>query len=178
MNWVVRAPSRELRSEEKKLFSKVRQTLWDYEPLRASHAEIAIDILGSNVRLSGRTRTLPQKEMAAVLVQRMRDVQGVSNEIISDPEVVRTVASALAEDERTAPYTLSVDARHGVVFLNGMVPSEAARDAALEIAASARFVLAVRSEITIGGPEFPRYALPRTEASALEQPLALPEAAV
>ena len=44
MSWVVRAPSRDLRKDEKKLYSRVRRVLWDYEPLRASHAEIFIDI--------------------------------------------------------------------------------------------------------------------------------------
>ena len=43
MSWVVRAPESELQKHEKKLFSRARRVLWDYEPLRASHAEIFID---------------------------------------------------------------------------------------------------------------------------------------
>ena len=34
MSWVVRAPSQDLQRAEKKLFSRVRRVLWDYEPLR------------------------------------------------------------------------------------------------------------------------------------------------
>src|SRR5207248_4894235 len=43
VSWVVRAPDRELLRGEKKIYTRVRRTLWDYEPLRASHAEIFID---------------------------------------------------------------------------------------------------------------------------------------
>jgi len=71
MSWVVRAPDRNLERHEKRLHSQVRRVLWDYEPLRASHAEIFIEIEGSTIRLRGRVRTLPQKLIAAMLVERM-----------------------------------------------------------------------------------------------------------
>src|SRR3979411_3222310 len=100
MTWVVRAPDRELQREEKKLYTRVRRVLWDYEPLRASHAEIFIDVEGDAVRLRGRVRTLPQKIIAEVLVERTTDVGSVLNELVADPEVVRAVADALAQDER------------------------------------------------------------------------------
>jgi hypothetical protein len=104
LSWVVRAPERALERAEKKLYTRVRRVLWDYEPLRASHAEIFIDVEGDQVGLRGRVRTLPQKLIANVLVERMTDVGAVSNELIADPDVVRAVADALAQDERTAAY--------------------------------------------------------------------------
>src|SRR5438309_380504 len=115
MTWVVRAPAGALRGEEKRLYSRVRRVLWDYEPLRASHAEIYINIQDRTVHLRGRVRTLPQKIISAAIVQRLPDVDTVSNELIADPEVVRTVADALAQDGRTAPYVVRVEARHGIV---------------------------------------------------------------
>ena len=51
MSWVVRAPDRALERAEKKTYSRVRRVLWDYEPLRASHAEIFIDVLSPPPRL-------------------------------------------------------------------------------------------------------------------------------
>ena len=122
MTWVVRAPSRELRKDDKKLYTRVRRVLWDYEPLRASHAEIFIDIEPDGVQLRGRVRTLPQKIIAEMLVQRISGVGAVTNALIADPEVVRAVADALAQDDRTAPYVLRVDSRHGIVTLLGEVP--------------------------------------------------------
>src|SRR3977135_1790835 len=134
MSWVIRAPARDLERAEKKLYTRVRRVLWEYEPLRASHAEIDIALAGGRVVLRGRVRTMPQKLIAKVLLERMTDGDDVINELISDPEVVRAVADALAQDERTAAYVIRVDSRHGVVVLRGEVPSEATQQAALEIA--------------------------------------------
>jgi osmotically-inducible protein OsmY len=162
VTWVVRAPDRKLAQAEKKLYSRVRRVLWDYEPLRASHAEIFIDVDGQSVRLRGRVRTLPQKLIAEMLVERMADVGTVTDELVADPDVVRAVADALAQDERIAAYVLRVDCRHGLVILRGEVPSEAVQQAALEIAARVPNVNSVRNQLTIGGPTLPAIALART----------------
>jgi osmotically-inducible protein OsmY len=174
MTWVVRAPDRDLERSEKKLFSQVRRALWDYEPLRASHAEILIHIHGRNVGLRGRVRTMPQKLIAAMLVQRMEDVDQVTNDLIADPEVVRSVADALSQDERTAPYVVRVDSRHGIVTLRGEVPTEDIRQAASAVAAIEPQVTAVRNHIAIGGEVLPAVAL-KPPSAKVER--ALPEAA-
>jgi len=166
MSWVVRAPERELSKPEKKLYSRVRRELWDYEPLRASHAEIFINVSGQDVALRGRVRTLPQKIIAEMLVRRMTDVGSVSNALTADPEVIRAVADALAQDERTAPYVIRVDSRHGIVILRGEVPSDAVLNAAVEIAAQVPLVSSVRNQLTIGGSEQPAVALARPSAAA------------
>lgn len=168
MSWVVRAPDRELARGEKKIYTRVRRVLWDYEPLRASHAEIFIDVDGNNVRLRGRVRTLPQKLIADVLVRRMDGVAALTNELIADPEIVRGVADALAQDERTAPSVIRVDARHGIVILRGEVPSEAVQQAALDIASAVPTVHSVRNQLTIGGESRAAVALSRPSPRADE----------
>ena len=168
MSWVVRAPDQELAKHEKRLYTRVRRVLWDYEPLRASHAEIFIDVDGNNIRLRGRVRTMPQKLIARVLVERMDEIDSVTNDLIADPEVVRAVADALAQDERTAPYVIRVDARHGIVILRGEVPSEAVQQAALDVAATAPLVHSVRNQLTIGGEPLAAVALSRPSSRADE----------
>jgi osmotically-inducible protein OsmY len=168
MSWVVRAPARELERAEKKLHSRVRRVLWDYEPLRASHAEIDIAIAGDGVHLRGRVRTMPQKLIARVLVERMTDVGAVTNELVADPEVVRAVADALAQDERTAVYVIRVDSRHGVVVLRGAVPSDAVVQAAIEIAATVPLVGSVRNALAVAGDARPAVALARPSSMADE----------
>ena len=79
-------------------------------------------------------RTVPQKLIAAGLIARLEDVGEVDNDLIADPEVVRAVADALAEDVRTAPYVLQIDARHGIVGVRGEVPSQEVADAAIALA--------------------------------------------
>jgi osmotically-inducible protein OsmY len=164
VSWVIRAPERALERSEKRTFTRVRRVLWDYEPLRASHAEIYIDVDGDHVRLRGRVRTLPQKLIAEVLVRRMTGVGSVTNDLVADPEVVRAVADALAQDERTAAYVIRVEARHGVVTLLGEVATEAVQAAALEIASSVPLVHSVRNEMTVGGDPLPAVALARPTA--------------
>jgi osmotically-inducible protein OsmY len=161
VTWVVRAPDRELDRGEKKVYSRVRRVLWDYEPLRASHAEIFIDVDGSSVRLRGRVRTSPQKLIAAMLVERMSDVGAVTNELIADPDVIRAVADALAQDERTAAYVIRVDSRHGIVTLSGEVPTAEVRQAAIDVASAVPLVLTVRDKLPIGGETLPAVSLPR-----------------
>jgi osmotically-inducible protein OsmY len=166
LNWVVRAPDRELQRGEKKLYTQVRRVLWDYEPLRASHAEIYIDVDGDRVRLRGRVRTLPQKLIASMLVGRMVNVGGVINELTADPDLVRAVADALAQDERTAAYVIRVDARHGVVILRGEVASDAIQHTATAIASSVPGVATVRNQVTVGGDARPSVVLARPTAAA------------
>jgi len=166
LSWVVRAPDRALERSEKKLYTQVRRVLWDYEPLRASHAEIYIDVKGDAVRLRGRVRTLPQKLIASVLVERMADVSAVTNELIADPDVVRAVADVLAQDERTAAYVIRVDARHGVVTLRGAVPAPSIQATAVQLAADVPLVNSVRNQLTIGGDPRPAVALMRTAPTA------------
>jgi len=166
MSWVVRAPERGLSKPERKLYTRVRRELWDYEPLRASHAEIFIDVDRDQVTLRGRVRTLPQKIIADVLVRRMSDVGSVTNALVADPEVIRAVADALAQDERTAPYVIRVDARHGIVTLLGEVPNYGVLNAAAEVAAQVPLVSSVRNKLTIGGEVQPPTALARPSAAA------------
>ena len=168
MTWVVRAPERDLEKAERRIYSRVRRVLWDYEPLRASHAEIFIDVEGNAVRLRGRVRTLPQKLIAAALVERMTDVASMTNELIADPEVVRAVADALATDPRTAPYIIRVDSRHGIVSLRGEVPNEAIQQAATEITTAVPGVGSVRNQIATGGEVYPAASLARPSRVADE----------
>jgi osmotically-inducible protein OsmY len=162
LSWVVRAPDRALERSDKKIFTRVRRVLWDYEPLRASHAEIYIDVDRGSVRLRGRVRTLPQKLIADVLVSRMQDVGSVTNDLIADPDVVRAVADALAQDDRTAAYVIRVEARHGVVTLRGEVATEAIQTAAVQITASVPLVNSVRNQMSVGGDPRPAVALARS----------------
>lgn len=160
--------ARQLVGDEKRLYVQARRALWDYEPLRASHAQVLIEVQGRGVRLSGRVRTLAQKVLAETFVKRLPGVSAVTNELIADAEVVRSVADALARDPRTAPYVLRVDARHGAALLEGEVPDEATRRAAVEVAALAPLVSSVRERLTTGALPLPPEAL--TQDSQVPEP--------
>lgn len=151
--------ARELVGDEKRLYVQARRALWDYEPMRASHAQVLIEVQGRELRLSGRVRTLAQKVLAEAFVKRLPGVSAVTNELIADAEVVRSVADALARDSRTAPYVLRVSAHHGAALLEGEVPDEATRRAAVEVAAIAPLASSIRERLTTGAPSLPPEAL-------------------
>jgi malonyl CoA-acyl carrier protein transacylase len=92
----------------------------------------------------------------------------VINDLIADPEVVRAVADALAQDERTTAYVVRVDARHGHVVLRGEVPSVEVQQAAIEIATAVPTVSSVRNQLVIGGAVQPAVALARPSLTADE----------
>lgn len=151
--------ARQLVGDEKRLYVQARRALWDYEPLRASHAQILIEVQGRMLRLSGRVRTLAQKVLAEAYVKRLPGVSAVTNELIADAEVIRSVADALARDPRIAPYVLRVSAHHGAALLEGDVPDDATRRAAVEVAATAPLASSVRERLTLGAPSLPPEAL-------------------
>jgi osmotically-inducible protein OsmY len=111
---------------------------------------------------------MPQKLIAAVLVERMAEVGVVSNDLIADPDVVRAVADALAQDERTAPYVLRVDSRHGIVTLRGEVPNAATQQAAVDLALGTPLVGSVRNQLATGGEVHPAIALSKPSTMADE----------
>ena len=64
-------------------------------------------------------------------------------------DVVQRVSTALAEDERTAKYDISVIDKQGVVTLTGVVATEEAKTAAEEIAEAQPGVLEVINDLEI-----------------------------
>lgn len=145
----VPAPSQDRAESDKRVAIAVRQALWEHEPLRASGAMVQIDVVDGKVTLSGRVRTEAMKVVAGYIARYQPGVVAVDNRIISDPEVVRAVAAALATDERTAPWCIRVSASHGEVRLMGDVPSEDIACLAVERARSVSTVVDVRNELTV-----------------------------
>ena len=64
----------------------------------------------------------------------MDGVREVVNDLLADPELERSVALALAQDERTRPWFIRVRAEGGYVQLQGELPDDQAIATALEVA--------------------------------------------
>ena len=127
----------------------IRRTLWEYETLRATRTVLDVEVEDGRVRLSGRMRTEAMKEVAEYLVMRLPNVRAVRNDVVTDPEVVRAVADALAADDRLGPACIRVEARNGEVTLLGAVPDEALIRRAEELAAGVPVVASVRHRLLV-----------------------------
>jgi osmotically-inducible protein OsmY len=134
---------------DRRLFFKVRNALWDYEPLRASGAQLAVDVEHQTVQVSGRVRSVAQKQLIDALLGRVEGVRGVDNRIVSDPEIARDVALALSRDGELAAHVIQVVSQLGEVGLFGTVPSAALEQRAIEIASGLGTVHSVQSGIVV-----------------------------
>lgn len=116
------------------LKQSVEEALKAYSPLRSSRPEITVTVNDGVVTLSGYVSSSSIKEMATVLAGSVANVNEVLNELHADPKLERSVALALAQDERTRSLPIRVRAGGGYVQLQGQVPDEAAVEAAMEVA--------------------------------------------
>jgi len=71
-----------------------------------------------------------------------------TGEVIDDSVLTGKVKSALIADSRTKAYQINVTTKQGVVYLNGVVDSAAAKLAATEVAQSVQGVRAVDNELS------------------------------
>lgn len=106
-------------------------------------------------------RTDALKQVAAYLCREAEGVKGVENHVISDTQVVRALADALAGDAVTRPWVIRVEVRLGKATLLGIVPSIDVERRALEVAAAVPLALGVESEMEID----PQLTPPSAEAA-------------
>jgi osmotically-inducible protein OsmY len=116
------------------LKQSIEDALQAYSPLRTSRSEITLSLDDGRATLSGYVPSTSTKRMAAILAGSVGGVDEVVNDLLADPDLERSVAVALAADERTRPWTIRVRSEIGNVQLQGYVPDEATLQAALEVA--------------------------------------------
>ena len=149
---LVASPAHFDSERDRQLFLELRRRLWDYEPLRATLPDFELDVRHGTVRLSGRVRTLAMKEIAGYICARVDGAAVIRNELVSDTEVVRAVADALAADPKLAPLCLYVDVRDGVATLSGDLPSPELEGRAVETTRNVSVVKDVNSELVVRPP--------------------------
>jgi osmotically-inducible protein OsmY len=71
-----------------------------------------------------------------------------AGQVIDDSVLTSKVKTALIADSRTKAYQINVTTKEGIVHLNGVVDSSAAKMAATEVAQSIEGVKAVDNELS------------------------------
>lgn len=118
------------------LKQSVEEALQAYSPLRTSRSDISVTANDGIVTLTGYVPSSSIKGMAAVLANSVGSVNQVVNALIADPELERSVALALARDDRTRSWPIRVRSEIGHVQLQGQVPDEESMKIALEVAST------------------------------------------
>jgi osmotically-inducible protein OsmY len=91
------------------------------------------------------------KGMASILAGSVDGISEVVNELLADPDLERSVALALAQDERTRSLPIRVRSGVGHVQLQGQVPGEEAVETALEVARTVSGPKQVVSAMRVNG---------------------------
>jgi osmotically-inducible protein OsmY len=76
------------------------------------------------------------------------NTERTAGQVIDDSVLTGKVKTALIADSRTKAYQINVTTKEGVVHLNGVVDSPAAKMAATEVAQSIEGVRAVDNELS------------------------------
>jgi osmotically-inducible protein OsmY len=134
------------------LKQSVEEALKAYSALRNSRPDITVTVDDGVVTLSGYVSSTSIREMATVLAGSVGNVSEVVNELHADPKLERSVALALAQDERTRPLPIRVRSTAGYVQLQGQVPDEAAAKAAMEVARTVKGPKQVVSALKVRQP--------------------------
>jgi osmotically-inducible protein OsmY len=157
---------------DKRLFLALRRRLLEYEPLRSTRPQVELNVKHGMVQITGRVRTLAMKEIVGYLCRRMDGVVSVRNELVSDTELNRRVADALAADPELAPLCIKIDARDGMTTLAGELPGPDLEPRAIEAARSVPDVEDVISQLTVRRRERPPTAPLHPAAEATSGPRA------
>jgi hyperosmotically inducible protein len=129
----------------------VEEALKAYSPLRISRPEITVTTVDGVVTLTGYVSSVSMKGMASVLAGSVDGVSEVVNELLADPDLERSVALALAQDERTRSLPIRVRSEIGHVQLQGQVPGEEIAETALAIAQAVDGPKRVSSAMRVNG---------------------------
>ncbi len=135
------------------LNQSVEEALQAYSPLRTSRPEIIVTVEDGVVTLSGYVPSASIRGMAGILASTVNGVNEVINDLVSAPDLERSIAVALAADERTRPWPIRVRADLGFVQLQGRVPSEQVVQAALEAAHKVKGPKQIVSALKVTRPE-------------------------
>jgi osmotically-inducible protein OsmY/sporulation protein YlmC with PRC-barrel domain len=124
-------------SPDLELMMDVDKAIWADEILRdTDYNEIDVKVESGFVILQGHVVTNMNRLRAENAALSVSGVLGLTNHLVVDDDLVRDVARALCNDNRTHLEGVYVGAQKGVVTLNGRVSSATVRESAEEVAAS------------------------------------------
>lgn len=147
-------PNRDPAAE--KLRRAVIGALWRSEPIRALDlATLQVEVLGSTVVLRGLVASEAHKYAAGQLAGGVLGVGKVINELVTDEELERRVAVALASNNASREHRIAVRVAGGIASLYGSAPTREIAEAVRGVAAAVPRVLGIESKLHIVPPGAP-----------------------
>jgi osmotically-inducible protein OsmY len=156
-----------LRTDEG-ILADIWDALWKVDTFRSLDlGSLSIDVKDGEVYLDGHLAQENNRPLIESIARSVAGVVAVHSHLVLDRDLIIRVAQALANDERTRPYILPVDAFHGWIHVGGEVPTGELQQVAEKVAAGVSGVRGVTILPRIAGenPTIPhRPAQPRIGA--------------
>ncbi len=119
---------------DNELRDAVYEALWNYSRLRIDMRAIDIQAVDGEVWLRGHVSSSLNRRITSELIQDLKGLTTVHNELVADPDLALTIARALANDPATRQQLIGVYPVLGQVYLRGRVLTQDAYEKALTIA--------------------------------------------
>lgn len=130
----------------------VSQQLIDDPRLRAGQRSMTIDVQDQVVTLRGYVTDQSEAEEVARIVRSVPSVLQVDRQLVTDADLARAVAVAIARDPATSAATVNVNAHYGTVDITGDVPDRATARAVERVAAQVPGVQALHNMVAARKP--------------------------
>jgi osmotically-inducible protein OsmY len=134
---------------DSELSTEVREAIESYPRLRIDMDGIEIHAIDGVVWLKGYVSSELNRRLVQDQLINIRGLAELHNELLTDTDLAAAVSAALASDPRTASERIGVYPALGTARLRGSVRSQAAREAAGQIAAGVRGVKSVENALHI-----------------------------
>lgn len=112
----------------------VQTALWNYSRLRVDLRAVQVRVVDGEVWLNGYVSSSLNRRVMAELLEDIKGVTAIHNELVADNELAIQIAQALAKDPRTHGQRFGVYPNLGQVYLRGLAHTPEAALAAAEIA--------------------------------------------
>jgi osmotically-inducible protein OsmY len=131
------------------LEEEVRQALWDYPRLRIDLGAVKVHAQCNEVWLLGHVSSDINRRLMEDLARAVTAVREVHNELVADTDLAVEIAGALAKHEETRGLPIGVYPDLGEVYLRGLVPTEAVKQAAEQVAGEVPGIKGLHNELVV-----------------------------
>lgn len=144
------------------ILADIWDALWKIDTFRSLDlGSLSVDVRHGEVYLDGHLSQENNRLQIESIVRSVAGVVAVHSHLVLDRDVIIQVAQALANDERTRPYFLPVDAFHGWIHVGGEVPTCALQQIVEKVAGGVPGVRGVTIPPRIAGenPKIPQHSV-------------------
>ncbi|MEP7133879.1 MAG: BON domain-containing protein [Chloroflexota bacterium] len=139
----------------------IYHAIWKDNVLRAvEHDEIDVHVKNGTVYLSGHIVSTTSQSRITNAIGTVPDILRMKNNLVLDDKLTGEVATALAALEHTYDCKFFTGTSHGVVSINGVVPDEAVKLLAEQVAAGNPKVRGVINNAQVVGTDLSPQELP------------------